>query len=389
MKLRSLVPARAGALASLIASLIARLIAGVLASVLIITSAPLAGAASAPSPGQRWALRAAAVAPGSYLTTVERGPGTSDGGIRARREWLVLVGPTGDTRTVYVRKVTRKAGYFQLADWSADGSTALLLVDGPHGSRPVVVDVAAGTATTLHVERLSSAVLDPSGTGILAAVWKGNHSNKQVLERIAWTGAVTVLMESTNGNIAPAPNGTVLTQDADRPHVQLLLSISTGAVVHEFRHRGYCTPVRWWDATRLLEMCGRNLFLVDPTTGRFDQLTSGHGRGDYGHLDARYVGSRLYVQVAGACGYTYVAKVTRKGTKHLKVPGAVGNVLMVNAVGNDLILEHAASCDGARPRSMLTRFDPVTHDETPMLVLEKREAFGRIMLLGEVYASVY
>lgn len=93
--------------------------------------------------------------------------------------------------------------------------------------------------------------------------------------------------------------------------------------------------------------------------------------------------------MAGACGYTYVAKVTDHGSRHLTVPGAVGNVLMVNAVGNDLILEHAASCDGSRPRSMLSRFDPESHEETPLLVLKKHEAFGRIMLLGEVYASTY
>ena len=71
------------------------------------------------------------------------------------------------------------------------------------------------------------------------------------------------------------------------------------------------------------------------------------------------------------------------------MPGAVGNVLMVDAVGDDLILEHAASCDGARPRSMLSSFDPVRHRETPLLVLGKHEAFGRILVLGEVRASTY
>lgn len=364
-----------------------RSLVAALVSALVVTIAPPAGATT--TPGHRTATRADAIAPGSYLTTVVRGPGTSDGGVRARSERLVLVGPTGDTRTVFSRKVTRKAGSFVLADWSADGRTALLLVGGLDGSQPIVVDVTTGAARELDIARISTAILDPSGTGLLAAVWKGRHSNTQVLERISWAGAATVLMSSTNGSLTPGPNGTVLTQDVDRPHVQLLLSTSTGAVVHEFRHRGYCTPVRWWDGTRLLEMCGRDLYLVDPTTGQADQLTSGHGRGDYGHLDARYAGSKLYVQVAGACGYTYVAKVTHNSSRHLEVPGAVGNVLMVNAVGNDLILEHAASCDGARPRSMLSRFDPVRHKETPLLVLKKHEAFGRFMLLGEVYASTY
>jgi hypothetical protein len=375
MKLSSFVPA-------LVASVVAT-IAGA-----VVVTVP-STAAAAPSTGHETTTRVAAITPGSYLTTVVRGPGTRDGGVSARSERLLLVGPTGDSRTVYQRKVTRRAGSFVLADWSADGRTALLLVGGMDGSQAIVVDVATGAAQELDVDRLSSAVLDPSGAGVIAAVWKGRRSNTQVLERISWTGAVAVLMERTNGSITPARDGTVLTQSVDRPHVQLLVSTTTGAVVSEFRHRGYCAPVRWWDATRLLETCGRNLYLVDPATGRADRLTSGHGRGDYGHLDARVVGSKVYVQVAGACGYTYVAKITKKGSKHVRVPGAVGNVVMVNAVGDDLILEHAASCDGSRPRSMLSRFDPVSHEETPLVTLRKHEAFGRIMLLGEVYASQF
>ena len=144
------------------------------------------------------------------------------------------------------------------------------------------------------------------------------------------------------------PDGTVLITDADRIRVQLLVSTTSGAVVNQFRGAGFCTPVRWWDSTRLLETCGNHgdLYLVDPATGSSDRLTSGHGRGDYGHLDARYAGRRLYVQVGGACGYTYVARVTHGTTRHLSVPGAVGNVVMVNAVGKR---------PGARARGQLRR----------------------------------
>jgi hypothetical protein len=38
---------------------------------------------------------------------------------------------------------------------------------------------------------------------------------------------------------------------------------------------------------------------------------------------------------------------------------------------------------------VLSRFDPVSHEETPLVTLRKHEAFGRIMLLGEVYASQF
>ena len=184
----------------------------------------------------------------------------------------------------------------------------------------------------------------------------------------------------------------VLTSDRKHAKVQLLMSTSTGAVLSTFQGRGYCTPVRWWDETHLLEFCGRStdLYLVDPAAGTSERLTSKHGNGDYGHLDARSVGGRLYVQVAGGCGYTFVAHQTKRGAmRHLRVPGAVGNVDMIDAVGKDLVLAHSASCDGDRPRAELTLFDPVHHQETPLLVLGKREAFGGILVLGEERAAAY
>jgi hypothetical protein len=56
-------------------------------------------------------------------------------------------------------------------------------------------------------------------------------------------------------------------------------------------------------------------------------------------------------------------------------------------VGNDLVLQHATSCDGDRPRAKLVRFDPVHHVETPLLTLGRHEDFGRILVFGEVRTS--
>lgn len=326
----------------------------------------------------------------SYLAVIDRGPDADYGGIDARTQRLVAVSATGETRTVYTRRVSRTFGGFVLLDWSVDGRTALLTATKRSGSQVIVVDVETGAVHKLVVPLLQTAVLDPAGTGIVASVWKGRQSETMALDRISWTGARTRLRSGVSGQITPGPNGTVLITDATHGRVQLLLSSSDGVVVKRFRGEGYCTPVRWWDATRVLEMCKEgDLYLVDPATGVSEQLTRQHGRGDYGHLDARTVGSGLYVQVAGACGYTYVAKVGKRSTKPLDVRGAVGNVIMVDAVGDDLVLEHAASCDGDRPRAMLGLFDPVRHRETPLLVLGKHEGFGGIRVLGEVRAAAY
>ena len=369
-----------------------RSLAAATAGILITALAPsvLVPAAHASPAAEHSAAVALPVPAGSYLAVVDRGPNAEYGGINPRSQRLEVVSPTGETRTVYTRAVSRKYGGFVLLDWSVDGRTALLTATEKSGSRAIVVDVETGSVQQLVVPLLQTAVLDPAGTGILAATWKGRRSSTMVLDRISWNGARTRLLDSTSGTITPGRNGTVLTTSAQRGRVQLLLSTTDGAVVHRFRGAGYCTPVRWWDATRLLEMCKQgDLYLVDPATGGSERLTKDHGRGDYGHLDARSVGSRLYVQVAGACGYSFVAKVSDGTTRPLRVPGAVGNVIMVNTVGDDLVLMHASSCDGDRPRSMLSLFDPVHHEETPLLVLGKHEAFGGIRVLGEVRASAY
>ena len=345
-----------------------------------------AGAAPAPAVA---ASSGAVPGPGWYLAVVSRGPDGEYGGISARTQRLVLVSPAGETTTVYQRTVSRHAGGFWLLDWSADGRTALLIAPGKNGARVVRVDVTTGAAQELRVPVLQSAVLDPAGTGILASSWKEPRSDTLVLDRIDWSGARTRLREGIGEFLTPGRNGTVIVS-APRGTKQYVLDTDDGAVVDRFRGRRYCAPVRWWDATRLLEWCGQHgdLFLVDPTSGRSNRLTDDHGRGDFGHVDARSAGGRLYVQVAGACGYTFVGRHTDRGTvKHLRVPGAIGSVNLVDAVGTDLVLQHATSCDGDRPRAMLARFDPVHHEETPLLTLGRHEDFGRILVFGEVRTS--
>ncbi len=355
---------------------------------LVPSAAPTAEAASVRV--NRSNSLADAVPAGSYLAVVQRGPHGGQGSIDPRTQRLELVSATGETRTVYTRKVSRRYGGFRLLDWSVDGSRALLSVTEKGGSRAIVVDVKTGAAQELVVPLLETAVLDLAGNGILAATWKNGHSNTMVLDLISWSGTRTRLLDSTDGSVMPGRNGTVITRDGKRGRFQLVISTSTGAVMNRFRGHGSCTPVRWWDDTRLLEMCGKNLYLVDPATGSADRLTSRHAKGDISHLDARFAGDRLYVQVAGGCGYSFVARKTRSGElRHLRVPGAMGSVNMVAAAGGDLVLQHAANCEGKRPRSVLSLFDPVHHEETPLLALGKHETFGGIRVLGEVRASTY
>jgi hypothetical protein len=323
---------------------------------------------------------------GTYLALVEQGKPTEFGGIVARTQRLVVVSTTGERRVVYTHRASHRYGGARLEDWSTDGSTALLVTQTRKGSRLIRVDVTTGAVLRIATPPVETAVLDPAGTGVLASVWNA-RSERWDLARVDWTGTSTVLRRTISGTLLAGRDGTVLTTDGRNGHQQLLVSVADGSLVTSFR-TPYCVPVRWWDATRTLQTCSDNdLHLVDPTTGADTRLTHGHGPGDYGHLDARSIGSRRYVQVAGACGYTYVARETRTTSRHLRVPGAVGNVVMVDAVGTDLVLEHAASCDGARPRPELSLFDPVHHAETPFLTLGRHEAFETVLVLGEARAT--
>jgi len=102
------------------------------------------------------------------------------------------------------------------------------------------------------------------------------------------------------------------------------------------------------------------------------------------------VDGHLYVQVAGPCGYTYLGRQHADGRiTRVRVPHAVGNVLMVDTQGDRLVLQHAISCDGAAPRSALTSFDPATGTERRLVVLPRDEAFAAVLPFGERRPSGY
>ena len=90
------------------------------------------------------------------------------------------------------------------------------------------------------------------------------------------------------------------------------------------------------------------------------------GSGDYGDLDAWSLPSGDYVQDAGACGYTYLAKLGRTGrTTAVTVPGAVGSVIVHGAYGNQLALTSQFACQPGS--TSLFWFDPATRAVTPLL----------------------
>ena len=335
--------------------------------------------AAPPTPGEGW-----------YLTTIEHGrPGPY--GIVAKRQRLVLVSPDGH-RTRLLDQPARKAG--RLVDWAPDGSVALLVSQDEKHPQATRVDVATGHTTTLPLPTdVADVVLAPDGEGVLAVAYQDEDTDKAPLSEITWDGTRTTISDDVDGPVLPSPDGASLVTHGAGWHSKVLrvLSAADGAVLQKVKTPTHCLPVRWWDDHRVLADCSAKkgtttLSLVDvdaatvaPLTGRTDPQPE-----DLGHLDARRIDSGLYVQVAGPCGFVYLGRQHADGRiTRVRVPHAVGNVLLVDAQGGRLTLEHAISCDGAAPRSALTSFDPATGTERRLVVLPRDEAFAAVLPYGE------
>ncbi len=346
-------------------------ILGILTLLLPLLALPAAAPAlTAPAPGAGW-----------YLAVVNHGP-RGEYGIEPTRQRLVLVAPDGDQRTL----LARRAG-FQLVDWSPDGATALLLAGREGHQRTIAVDVSTGRTTSTRMPRdTASVVLAPDGTGLLVAAF-GDRSGEP-MSLVAWDGTRTPLEARVNSAVLPSPDGATLLTNGPRWSARVLrvLSAADGSVVRRIPVDGHCQPVRWWDAERALVTCDGDLALLDPASGDLDRLTRRHDRsiGDLGHLDARRIDSGLYVEVAGPCGYVFLGRRHADGrVTKVEVPGAVGNVLLLGATADRLVIEHAQSCDGGVPRAVIARLDPATGHERVLVRLPGSEDFGRILGYGE------
>jgi TolB protein len=263
----------------------------------------------------------------------------------------------------------------------------------------VLVDVPTGTTSGVALgDSVSSVLLDGDGDGGLLAVGYPPGSRRGApLWRIDRDGGRTRLDGRADGPVLPATDGAaLLTGSADAEGRTVRLLDRDGRVQRRVDTSAHCTPVRWWDSSSALVQCWRHrgptLSLVDVATGEVTALTRPHGKDsvDLGDLDARRVESGLYLQASGPCGYVFLARQRADGTvKEVRVPHSEGNVLLVDDDGEDLVIQHAVSCDGSAPRSALGRFDPVTREEQPLALLGKHEAFGRVLPYGEQQASLW
>jgi hypothetical protein len=321
-----------------------------------VAPAPVAGHAG-PEPGPGW-----------FLATI-----ADEDEMR-----LVVIEPDGTRHPV----LERDNPGWGLADWSPDGTTALLSRQLSDHHRVLLVGITTGAAELLDLPGdVSDAVLAPDGDGLLVVSFGG------LLSLLARDGTSTPLDQRVSGPLLIAPDGTTLLTNGARwqQKVMRVLDAATGEVVDQIPVGGHCQPVRWWDAHRALLNCDGSLSLLDPATGTLQVLTHRHNRsiGDFGHLDARRIDSGLYLEISGACGYVFLGQKYPDGrVTKLVVPHTDGNLHLLGGAGRRLVIQHVGGCERDGPRSVMSRFDPVTGEERPIVALRPDRWLGAVLAYG-------
>jgi TolB protein len=327
---------------------------------------------------------------GWYLTLIGQGP-HGEYGIEADHQLLDLVDPLGGRYQMAKTAVGKDgSGVRRLVDWSADGRTALELVDpDSRTQRAVLYDLPAGTHRTIHLGRRVSGVrLGPHGS-LYETEYAGRHG-EPLLRRDA-DGTVQVLRRHTDGRplTTPSTHRVVIGTNARRDH-RLLVVGGHGRSIASLTTPGKCQAVRWWAPGVVVASCSSHHTMrlyaapVDGSPGHW--LTAYHGKhsADLGDLDVRRLHGTTYIEASGPCGVVFLARQHRDGTAtEVHVPSATENVYLLGRRGDRLVLEMGVSCDGGVSRDAITHFDPRTGDNRIVALLPENEAYSTILGFDE------
>lgn len=159
------------------------------------------------------------VGPGWRLAAVSAGRRTREG-IAARRQLLELIGPRGRRhRLLSVRldnEHPMRSGYFVLADWSADGRTALLWTDRSFAAATArIIDIPTGAERVTPLLRNTIGLQLAADGGLLAATT--NNQGRVRLSRLAPDGSPSWSRPTSSGSWSA---GTVRRSSPDRHPVR-------------------------------------------------------------------------------------------------------------------------------------------------------------------------
>lgn len=335
------------------------------------------------------------VGEGWYLASLDEGPRSAGGWIRPRRQMLDLVNPRGGRYRMLTTAVRHGRGHVRLADWSLDGRTALLTVGaGGRQFRAVAVDLRTGRRHPVHLtDAIAEVALRADGGGVLATTYGDARPDSRELLAIDWAGAQRTVARGLGSNVLVSRDGDLVVTGPQTTRGRELRVIDTtsGEEVGRVGTPAACEPYRWWEPGVVAARCwgeqqSLQIWAIPLDGTPATQLSTYHGRrsDDLGDLDARLLGGRTYLQASGPCGDAFLARQEVDGSATtVEVPAATGNVYLVDATAEGLVIRHDVSCAGGGTRSLLTHLDPVTLVERSMVRLPADQAFARVLVSGE------
>jgi hypothetical protein len=276
--------------------------------------------------------------------------------------YLVLSNQAG--QRYIVMKESGPLARADLLDWSGDAQRALFDIETNSGVTTLyVVDLRTGAVANTFVVPTSATdnfqtagFTRPQGLAIVV----DTYTTHAILTRYSLGGQAEAVYPTAfssvgraNGSWLYSPEGTELVLGA----VHGLAFVSNGGTpLAQLPLKGssYCTPQRWWSATVVLATCSvgahseTRLFEFHVGEQSPDALTRVNVPPDDGDLSGWRVSGRVYVQVASACGYVYLARLVGAAPIMVNVPGVPSghSVYVLGASNTALALETSIACQG-------------------------------------------
>lgn len=307
---------------------------------------------------------------------------------------LYLVGPTGDRYAI--TEFAPGDGDPSLVDWSGDGSHALFAITKERKSYALSIDLRTGDRTTTPVHGTPE-YTRPDGKALLVST-SFNGDEPGTLKRIDMSGHEQLAYPTENlggagqfgGDYLESPDGTQLVlgtanlgnEVVPRSDNSLVVMDNNGSIIRTLpvpMQKAYCAPVKWWKPAVFLAHCsaeggsGEQLWEVPLDGGKPTTLTAFNSvqgndpgfEGNLGNWNAYQVSSGVFLPTAGACGTSFVSRLTPDGhTTRVDIPGVSHSVELAGVSGDKLVIVAMVGCGGGK--SMLT-YDPVANTSVVLL----------------------
>lgn len=306
---------------------------------------------------------------------------------------LYLVSPTGERYPMAEFGPAEMAT--NVSDWSGDGSHVLLTPGYGQDGQAISLDLHTGERTAFPVTG-TVRYTQPNGRAFLVS---NSYSGAEpgTLTRIDAAGDVQMSYPTDDlggagqfsGDYLALPDGTQLVlstanlgnEVVPRSDNSLVIVGNDGSINRTLpvpMSNATCAPVKWWTDEVLLAHCeiqhggGEQLWTVPLDGGKPTALTAVNTHddqpgfeGNYGNWNAFKTANGTFLPTAGACGTTFVSKLTADGhTERLHIPGVSDSAGLAGVSGDKLVVVGQVGCGGG---NSLVSYDPATNTSDVLL----------------------